>query len=57
MKVGDFKCDKEFVVASLKHALDGIKSNFNNVKLIVSDAAKYNISAKTEIISKYTNIN
>lgn len=56
MDVGDFTCNKNFVIESIKKTLKVLKSSFNHLKLVVSDSVSYNISAKTEIQNQYPHI-
>ncbi len=56
VKSEDFKCNSDFVINSLKQALVNIKSTFNNVKLVITDAVRYNIAAKNYLSILYPSL-
>ncbi len=56
LKVGNFKCNNVTVLNFLNDALKGIFSNFNKVKLIVTDAVSYNLTAKSNLLKNFSHI-
>ncbi len=56
LKAGKFKCNNVSCLQFLNEALLNIKSNFTKVKLIVSDAVKYNLTARKKLLKKHEHI-
>ncbi len=56
LKVGKFVCNKKMTLMFLKESLNTIRSSFLKVKLIITDAVSYNISAKKDVVKKYEHI-
>ncbi len=56
LKVGNYKCDSQFVIDSLTEAIARIKVQFSNLSLVITDAVSYNLLAKKIITEKYKNV-